>query len=191
MKLSSIYRQSEGFSLLELVVALAITSLVLTGIMVTIFQLVFHREYTQDSMIATEQVRSAHYWISLDGLMSQNIEIGDDPETTDNEILTLLWIGFERRDAQDNKLADLYEVRYTYDGDEIHRIKNVTTEKYDSDGNLLDLYSSNFITIVARNITDLTMSFNNLTLNVSLTAVIGDVQNTKSFKVSPRIVANF
>ena len=191
MKLSSIYRQSEGFSLLELVVALAITSLVLAGIMVTIFQLVFHREYTQDSMIATEQVRSAHYWISLDGLMSQNIEIGDDPETTDNEILTLLWIGFERRDAQDNKLADLYEVRYTYDGDEIHRIKNVTTEKYDSDGNLLDLYSSNFITIVARNITDLTMSFNNLTLNVSLTAVIGDVQNTKSFKVSPRIVANF
>lgn len=190
MKLFSIYRQSEGFSLLELIVSLAITSLVLTGITVTVFQLVFHREHTQDSIVASEQVRSAHYWLTLDGLVSQNIEIGDDPETADNEILTLLWVGFERKDAQDNTLADLNEVRYIYDGDEIQRIKNVTTGKYDSDGNLLDLYSSNFVTSVARNITELTMSSNNLTLNVSLTAVVGDVQNMRSFEVSPRVVAN-
>ena len=108
----------------------------------------------------------------------------------ENEVLTLLWVGFERRDAQDNQLADLYEVRYLYDGDAIRRIKNVTTWIYDSDGNLLDLCSSNLTVTVARNIADLNIGSDNLSLDISLTAVVNDVENAKSFNISPRAVTD-
>ncbi len=190
MKSTTLFRRAEGFSLLELVVAVAITSMIIVGITTIIFHLIFHREHTQDSMIASEQLRSAHYWLSLDGLVAQNTEIGDDLETPGNEVLTLFWVGYERRDAQDNQLADLYEVRYLYDGDAIRRIKNVTTATYDSDGNLLDLCSSNLTITVARNIADINIGSDNLSLDISLTAVVNDVENAKSFNISPRGVTD-
>jgi type II secretory pathway component PulJ len=180
-----------GFSLIELASVIVITSIVIVGLTTIVFHLINNRGHAEASMLASEHLRSAHYWLSRDGLMSQITQVGDDPDTVENEVLSLLWVGFERKDQQDNEYSDLYEIKYVLENNELRRAKKLTTGIYDPDGSLIETYSSNTSTVVAQGITDLVVSSDNRTLKISLTAIIEDVESNKSFEVEPRSATNF
>ena len=84
MKLSE-----RGFTLVELLVVIALMSLITLGATMTTFQIINVTRHSNDHVAAVRQVQNAGYWISRDALMAESVVVDDDPETA--EFLTLTW----------------------------------------------------------------------------------------------------
>ena len=78
----------KGFTLIELVLALAIIALISGAVGATIFQVYRGTEHNNDHLTMVRQVQQAGYWISRDAQMAQSV-------TTDNltspDFLILNW----------------------------------------------------------------------------------------------------
>ena len=57
----------QGFSLVELLVAIAITGLVVSGLGTAIYQIITVPEYGNDKLTATHEVQNVAHWFNLDG----------------------------------------------------------------------------------------------------------------------------
>jgi len=90
-RLGLINKNQKGFTLIELMVAIAISSVITGGITMTIFQVIIGSARTNNHMIAVRQAQNAGYWVSHDAQMAQSIRIGDDPAT----FLTLTWTDWD------------------------------------------------------------------------------------------------
>ena len=66
-------KDQKGFTLLEMLLAILIGSLIAGGITATIFQVVMGSARTNNHMIAVRQVQNAGYWVSHDAQMAQNV----------------------------------------------------------------------------------------------------------------------
>lgn len=175
-----------GFALLETIANLAISALLISGVVTSIHQLLFQGGDTRDNMMSTQFVQNCGHWIKRDILMSQSIMPGDDPDTADNETMTLCWVGAIREDGQSNHYTDFYEVRYFIENNELRRNEHITTKKYDSDGNLLDTTENQGTSLISENITDMVVNSVNGTITLSITALVGDIQTQKNYEVMPR-----
>jgi len=88
-----------GFTLLELMLAMAISSLIAGGLTMTIFQVFIGGARSNNHMIAIKQAENAGYWVSRDAQMAQGV-IFDDPATAGvTEFLTLTWTEWESNDV--------------------------------------------------------------------------------------------
>jgi prepilin-type N-terminal cleavage/methylation domain-containing protein len=101
-RLRLINKNQKGFTLMELVVAIAITGIISGGITATMFQVFVGSARTSNHMIAVRQVQNAGYCVSLDAQMAQTVVLARD---TDGFPLQLSWT-----DWDDNKV---YQVTYT------------------------------------------------------------------------------
>ncbi len=186
-ELSKKYHQAQlGFTLLEIVASLAISALIMSGAVTSIHQLLFQESATRDNMMSTQFVQNCGHWIKRDILMSQSIMPGDNPDTADNETMTLYWVGAGREDAQSNDCIDFYEVRYFIENNELRRNEHVTTKKYDSNGDLLDTTENQGTSLISENITDVVVNSVNGTTTLSITAWVGDIQTQKNYEIMPR-----
>jgi len=86
-RLRLINKNQGGYTLIELIVALAIIAFITGGIAMTIFQVITIEARTSNHMTAVRQVQTAGYWISHDGQMAQQVEAPDP----DGFPLTLTW----------------------------------------------------------------------------------------------------
>jgi prepilin-type N-terminal cleavage/methylation domain-containing protein len=124
-KLGLINRNQIGFTLIELVIAMAITGVITGAITTTIFQVVNGSARTNNHMTVVREVRSAGYWVSHDAFMAQDVELADesvdDPDGT-RFPLTLTWTEWDTN--------DVHEVVYSITDDELQRThsKNGTTD---------------------------------------------------------------
>lgn len=91
-----------GFTIIELLVALAITGLITGGATMAIFQVFAGNARTSNHMTAVRQVQNAGYWISHDTQMAQSV---DTDNLTPPEILKLTWTDWES--------GDVHQVIYT------------------------------------------------------------------------------
>jgi type II secretory pathway pseudopilin PulG len=89
--------RQKGMILLELLVALAITGMVLGGILALIFQEYRGTDIAKTSVTVAHEIRNAARWVSQDGMMaaSTNLVEGATPASH----LALTWT--ERRDFAD------------------------------------------------------------------------------------------
>lgn len=90
-RLGLISKNQMGFTLLELLIALAITSVITGSTTMVIFQVFDGNARTSNHMEAVRQVQNAGYWVSRDAQMAQSIDIGNDPVTPELELVTLTW----------------------------------------------------------------------------------------------------
>ena len=97
-----IHKNQRGFTLIEMVIAIAITGLVMGAAAMTIFQVFDLNTRTSNHMIAVRQVQNAGYWVSHDGQMAQIVEPTED---SDGFPLTLTWTDWDS--------GDVYQVVYT------------------------------------------------------------------------------
>jgi prepilin-type N-terminal cleavage/methylation domain-containing protein len=73
-KIKSVYREQAGYSLVELLAVLAITSIISLGALMSNVQVINQTEKNNDYTTANQQVLNAIQWISRDAQMAQDIQ---------------------------------------------------------------------------------------------------------------------
>lgn len=81
-------KDQKGFTLVELLVVVAITGLITWGITMTIFQVFDINTRSTNRMAAISQLQNAGFWVSPDVQMAQNVT----PGVSSGFPLTLTWI---------------------------------------------------------------------------------------------------
>ena len=89
--------RQKGTTLLELLVALAITGMIMSGIAALIFQEYRGTNIAKTSVTVAHEIRNAARWISQDGMMAESTDLAEGADPVNH--LTLTWI--ERHDFTD------------------------------------------------------------------------------------------
>ena len=176
--LKSINRNQLGFTLIELMIAMAISGIICGSVTMTIFQIFDSSGRTSTHMTAVRQVRSAGYWVSHDVLMAQHLVIADesvdDPDGS-RFPFTLTW--------SDWTSNEVHEVTYSIVGDELQRSDIVT----DIDGDTVTNTSIMAEFIDPEN-TSCEYAGGKFTLTVTVTVGAGPAAQTetRTYEVIPR-----
>lgn len=181
-------RSQLGFTLIETIVVLAISSAIISGTVISLNHLMFRGSDVREDMDSTQFVQNTGNWVRRDVMMSQGIISGDNPVTAENETMTLYWTSASYKDALDNDRIDYYEVRYYIDSEELRRKEYVTTKVYNSNGTLIGTFEDNTTTFISDNITGLTIESESPTLILSVTALVGDATTEKTYEILPRAI---
>jgi len=107
-KLRLINKNQLGFTLFELLIALAISGVITGAITSSIIQVITGNLRTSNHMTAVRQVQDAGYWVSYDAHMAQ-----EEPAIVNNgdgelESITLTWTKWDT--------GEVHQVAYTLEG---------------------------------------------------------------------------
>ena len=105
-------KEQTGFTLVELLVAIALVGIITLGITITISQILTINVDASNHMIAVRQVQQAGKEVSKDALQAQNVTCGG----SNGFSLTLAWEDWE---GTDNVVV------YTIEDDELQRSHNI------------------------------------------------------------------
>lgn len=109
--------KQKGMTLLELIVSMAITVTILSGIVALIFQEYSGTAIAKTAVTAAHEIGTAARWISQDGMMAASTDLVEEADPVDH--LTLTWI--ERYDFVNIPHSSSYslegtQLRRDYDG---------------------------------------------------------------------------
>jgi prepilin-type N-terminal cleavage/methylation domain-containing protein len=96
MKMKKLKKGEKGLTLLELIIAIAITSLITGGVATIVYQIYTVSARSSNHMVAVRQVQEAGYWLSTYAYTSQNTTITG----TSGFPLILQWIDFNENKWQ-------------------------------------------------------------------------------------------
>ena len=170
-------RQDEkGFTLINLIVVIAISAIMASGAGIASSQIVKGSQRNNDLATATCQAQNVGYRVSQDALMAQTINIGDDPETTDDEFITLDWMDWET--------GDIHNIRYVW-LDSADPLKSLKRKElvHDKDGAEI----SNETTLVATNIYTAGLSEQDDAWRLSVETRSGEKSLTIEYVISQRL----
>lgn len=100
-RLGLLNKNQRGFTLVEMIIVLAIVGIVIGATTMTIFQVTNGSASTSNHMTAIRQVQNAGYWVSRDAQMAQIVEPAPNPDP-DGFPLTLTWTD---RDGYDHQVV--------------------------------------------------------------------------------------
>lgn len=162
---SLIKRNSSGLTLVELLIALSISGLAIAAATATINQLFWLGSRNQNHMVAVRQVQNAGYWISRDGVMAQGVTMGPSSGFP----LTFSWTEWGT--------SQTTTVTYTLSDSVLSRQQTVD--------------NATITSTIARYITSAQAEFptgNEKLLTVTMTAQVGTLSETRTYKIKPRPV---
>lgn len=81
----------KGFSLTELLIALAIGAILLAGLSGALYQLLASSSSNTNNLMALNQVQSAGYWISKDVQQAKMEDITVDSDSSTEDIFSIRW----------------------------------------------------------------------------------------------------
>lgn len=92
-------KEQKGFTLVELLIATAITGLIFSILGTAIFQIITITEYGNDKMVAMHELQNAAHWFSFDGQRASTATAGDELVLTlsDNSSVTYAVVGTSLR----------------------------------------------------------------------------------------------
>ncbi len=119
-------KYEKGFTLLELVIAMAIGVIIIGAMGGALYQILAASNSSSNNLMAIRQVQNAGYWISRDVQQSsaEYITEGDNPDTPDiEEIFTVVWdvITFDA-----GLLKEGHKAVYRLDGGNLYRDYYIT-----------------------------------------------------------------
>jgi prepilin-type N-terminal cleavage/methylation domain-containing protein len=167
-KLIKIARGQRGFTVIEVIVSVAITGVLSVGATMATVQVMNQGSKNNEYTAASRQSMNAIFWISRDAQMSQNVT----PSGVTGFPLTLGWTEWDNSGHQ---------VTYSIEDDKIRRSYSVngTTPKETVVGTYINSTSENT-----------TCEFSDRLLTVQVTATVGDgahaLSVTKVREITPR-----
>ena len=92
-------KDQKGFTLVELLIATAITGLIVSFLGTAIYQIFTVTEYGNDKMTAMHELQNAAHWVSLDGQMASMANVSNGLVLTlpDDSSITYAVVGTELR----------------------------------------------------------------------------------------------
>jgi prepilin-type N-terminal cleavage/methylation domain-containing protein len=167
-KVSRLINGQKGFTLIEVITALAITGLIGIGASTATVQVLNQGTRNSDYTTASRHAMNTIYWVSRDAQMSQTIE----PEGASGFPLTLSWTAWDNSQHQ---------VTYSIEGDKLSR-------SYSIDGGVpSQTLVAQYINSAAENTT---CDFAGGVLTLKVTATVGDgahaISVTKERQITPR-----
>ena len=162
-----IRRTEKGFTLIELVVGLAIMSVIIVAMGMTITTLVTNSQGTTERSVVLRQVQNAGYSISHDVQMAETVT----PDGTSGFPLTLD-IPIDTDENND------YSVDYLFDGDKLKR------QVYDSSHTLIkESVVAEYIDVAETTFIDLGLNTYELTIRAST----GEAVTERSYRIEQRL----
>ncbi|UCG82712.1 MAG: prepilin-type N-terminal cleavage/methylation domain-containing protein [Dehalococcoidia bacterium] len=101
-----------GFTMTELMVALAVSSLIVVGSIMFLTYMITLADVNRDKTVASLEVQYVGFWMNEDVAQAQEIWLGDDPGDEDGFPMTLKWENYE----QTRKEEITYHVEEMADG---------------------------------------------------------------------------
>ena len=114
-RLDNIHQKQEGFTILELLIAVAISGLIIGGIALTIAQLFEGHAQSSGEMTALREVQNVGFRVNRDGQMAHDVSVVDDPGTEAVEVITLTWYEYYWDEENPSRHGDAHRVIYTFD----------------------------------------------------------------------------
>ena len=174
-RLASINRKQRGFTMFELLIALAITGAITGGISMSIFQTLNYNARSNARMVAVKQVENAIHYMNRDVQMAQIIEPEPDPDP-DAFPLVLTWVEWE------NNIENVVTYELDTDTDELKRT-------HDRDGGSTVLTVARHVntdsddTYCEFDDTDWIFTFK---ISVTVTGYPEDISETREVRIFPR-----
>jgi len=169
MTMKKLGKGEKGFTLVELLIVIAITGLIAGGLTTTIMQVLSMSHDTANHMTAVRQVQQAGFWVSPDVQMAQNVTTSESPGFSFNLTWTDYGTGY------------LHLVIYTLEDMPSGEFKILRRKHYIG----TDLDSTN---IVAEYIdpTGTSCNYTDPVLTFTVTATLGGQSETKVYEVKRR-----
>jgi Tfp pilus assembly protein PilE len=170
-----IHREN-GFTLLTLVVIIAISALIACGAGMTTVQLIRGTDRNVGHSEAVQQSHSLGRWFSRDAMASSNITAGDDAGTAEEELATLLWNDWES--------GGYYHIRYIW-LDDVVPLKKITRNEiqYDKEGGVTDSMEN----LVAYGIYTANLTQQGDTWILSVESRCGEKSSIQTYEINPRL----
>lgn len=108
---------ANGFTLIEVLIALTITGLIMGGISTAIIQMFSVSDQNTNAITAQRQVQQVGFYVSRDGQTAQTISTGNDPAGTGFPII-FEWTSWD---------GDEFEITYTLQDGVVGRIERVNS----------------------------------------------------------------
>lgn len=190
-RLAVINKNQSGFTLIELIVAIAITSIITLGIMMTIFQVMSGNVRNSGEMNVVSQVQNTGYWISSDIQMADEIYLDtDDPDTEDGiDVLVVYRTEFTTW-SDEEVLSVKHRVTYNLTDDNRLMRYQWSTDAAEHTGGypaINEFPNQESVTLIARDIT--VCDYNQGTNTLTVTASVGGWQpqtETRTYETMPR-----
>ena len=182
-RLSFLDKNQSGFTLVELMIAVAISSLITLGFLVTILQLFHGSLSSSGEMTVIRQVQNAGYWISRDIQMAQEVELG----VSSGFPLTLTRYQYSWDPEKPDRRGDGYRVIYTLVDGKLKRVYYFALE--DVYGNVTFDSEPDYTTFIAEYISDISCQFFGNEIAVMVTASVGGWRPqsaTRTYEAEPR-----
>ena len=169
-------QNEKGFSLLTLAVVVAIAAMIAAGAGMTTLQIIRGTERNEDHVKTIRQAHNLGRWFSRDALAAENITAGDDPETADDEFITIYWKDWESGDTLD--------IRYIW-LDDIDSLKQINRNqvKRDKDGAVTE----NITALIADSIYSATLSQQDDTWVLNLETRSGQKSSAQEYRIVKRL----
>ena len=106
-------RSQKGFTLIELVISMAISGLIISSLGSALYQITTVADSGTDRMIAIHELQNTSHWISLDGQMAKTAVGGDELVLTlpDNSLTTYSVVDNElRRTAGSSQIVIAHNI---------------------------------------------------------------------------------
>jgi len=165
-----------GFTIIEVLVAIFISAIIVTGAGMTTIQIIKGSQHSSDWTTAIRQAQNVGYWVSYDALMAQTITIGDDPETGDDEFIIVAWKDWES--------GDTHDIRYVW-LDSADSLKKLSRKQVTKDKDGVEI--GNKTTFVADNIYTATLSWQDGAWTLSVETHSGDKSVSREYKINQRL----
>ncbi len=130
--------RQKGTTLLEMLVALAITGMIVSGIGALIFQEYRGTNIAKTSVTVAHEIRNAARWISQDGIMAESTDLVEEADSVNHLTLTSI----ERQDFTDLPHSCSYYLEGTqlcrdYDGTVTTVAQDISKIEFTQTGSLL------------------------------------------------------
>ena len=111
-RLGAMSKDQRGFTLVEVMVAIAITGLISGGVTMAISQVLNVNARSSPRLVALNQVEKATYWISLDARMAQTVQTSPGAGFP----LNLTWVEWDNT---------VHQVSYSLDSGRLQRSQSI------------------------------------------------------------------